>query len=435
MTSTRKASGISLVSRLTTGWEEEPDYEEMSDESLRECLETAIHTNKLLALENMVFERYLRRHDPQALVTMAQVLETAKQVQRSASLIAPMTSTQNFPGSVRGSTSIRDKISMSPSTDRSMQTSTGSRRYGSALIPQSKNLRITLNHRIEMTNKEIEEMKKHLVNLEQQTIKKKANLRAQVEEIQLRIKDIQEAKTELEENVIKRGIDPVSGKLPAEKLIKFMEDWIKAADRIVEKLRLKTLSLKQQIKKSKIQLQQREELGETLHPIDFEVLAIENHDYLKKIEEKNVDLAELKRITGRYNLQLNTKKNKLYEQRQVLKNMEREIELKEKQIEKLKVEGQNIKEEVERTDREMEEIKKLMEERKMPNVLEFIKMQAELQEMRKTYKRLERRKKIQMIALNTYKQHQKLLNQSEVPKKFNSGMTRCPNGFLSTPSV
>ncbi|XP_063977814.1 coiled-coil domain-containing protein 113 isoform X2 [Diachasmimorpha longicaudata] len=397
MTSIRRASGISLVSRFTLAWEEEPDYEEMTDESLLESLETAIRTNKLLALENMVFERYLRRHEPQALVTMAHVLETAKQVQRSASLIAPLISIQNFPGSARGSTWMRDKISMSPSTGGSIQTFTGSRRYGSALIPQSKKLRITLNYRIEMTNKEVEEMRKHLVNLEQQTIRKKATLRAQGEEIQLRIRDIQEAKNELEESVISGGIDPVSGKIPPDRLIKFMEDWIKSSDRMAEKLRLKTLSLKQQIKKSKIQLQQRKELGETLQPVDFEVLAIENHDYMKKIEEKNVDLAELKRVTGRYNLQLNSKKNNLYEQRKILKNVQREIELKEKQIEKLKVEGQNIKQEVERTDKEMEDIMKLTEKRQMPNILDFIKMQAELQEMKKIYTRLEKRKKIQMI--------------------------------------
>ncbi|XP_011310226.1 coiled-coil domain-containing protein 113 isoform X1 [Fopius arisanus] len=416
MTSTRKASGISLVSRLTLGLEEEPNYDEMSDENLQESLETAIHTNELLELENIVFERYLRRHDPQSLVTMTQALETAKQLQRTASLIAPMASFQNLTGSVRGSTTIRDKISMSPSTGGSVQTVTGSRRYGSVLIPQTKSLRITVNHRIEMANKEIEEMKKHLVNLEQETIKKKANLKAKTEEIQMRIKDIQEAKTQLEENVIK-GVDPVTGKIPAEKFIRFIEDRIKAADRMIEKLRLKSLSLKQQIKKVKIQLQQREELGETLHPIDFQVLAIENHDYLKKIEEKTADLSELKKITGRYNLELSIKKNKLLEQRQILKNMEKEIELKKKHIEKLKVEGKNIKDEVEKTDKQIEEINKLMAEQKVPDVLELIKVQAELQEMKKTFKRLERRKNIQMIALNTFKKHQKQLNQMELPRK------------------
>ncbi|XP_011310227.1 coiled-coil domain-containing protein 113 isoform X2 [Fopius arisanus] len=347
---------------------------------------------------------------------MTQALETAKQLQRTASLIAPMASFQNLTGSVRGSTTIRDKISMSPSTGGSVQTVTGSRRYGSVLIPQTKSLRITVNHRIEMANKEIEEMKKHLVNLEQETIKKKANLKAKTEEIQMRIKDIQEAKTQLEENVIK-GVDPVTGKIPAEKFIRFIEDRIKAADRMIEKLRLKSLSLKQQIKKVKIQLQQREELGETLHPIDFQVLAIENHDYLKKIEEKTADLSELKKITGRYNLELSIKKNKLLEQRQILKNMEKEIELKKKHIEKLKVEGKNIKDEVEKTDKQIEEINKLMAEQKVPDVLELIKVQAELQEMKKTFKRLERRKNIQMIALNTFKKHQKQLNQMELPRK------------------
>lgn len=41
---------------------------DMSDEELRECLELAMRTNKILDLENNIFERYLSRHDPQSLV-------------------------------------------------------------------------------------------------------------------------------------------------------------------------------------------------------------------------------------------------------------------------------------------------------------------------------------------------------------------------------
>ena len=39
----------------------------MTDEELREALEFSLRTNKVLALENDVFERYLYRHDPQCL--------------------------------------------------------------------------------------------------------------------------------------------------------------------------------------------------------------------------------------------------------------------------------------------------------------------------------------------------------------------------------
>lgn len=38
----------------------------MTDEELKSCLELSIRTNRILNLENDVFERYLARHDPQS---------------------------------------------------------------------------------------------------------------------------------------------------------------------------------------------------------------------------------------------------------------------------------------------------------------------------------------------------------------------------------
>lgn len=71
-----------------------------------------------------------------------------------------------------------------------------------------------------MANKEIEEMRKSLAELEQSTVKRRANLRAQMEEIELRIRETYEAREELEETVVKKGVDPLTGKIPAEKFVR-----------------------------------------------------------------------------------------------------------------------------------------------------------------------------------------------------------------------
>lgn len=73
---------------------------------------------------------------------------------------------------------------------------------------------------------------------------------------------------------------------------------MKSANKIIERLRLKSATIRMQIKKTRHQLIQREELGETLHAVDFEQLNIENQDYLKMIEEKNHYVHEMKRIAG-----------------------------------------------------------------------------------------------------------------------------------------
>lgn len=119
-----------------------------------------------------------------------------------------------------------------------------------------------------------------------------------------------------------------------------MEEWLKTADAIIEKLRLKSATLKTQISKARHQLAQKEELGETLHPIDFEQLAIENHKYQEKIIEKNRYLIQMKKITGRCSLKLTNHKQKLNEQMAVLGSIERQIAHKKAQIEKFANEEQ-----------------------------------------------------------------------------------------------
>ena len=59
---------------------------------------------------------------------------------------------------------------------------------------------------------------------------------------------------------------------------------------------------------------------------------------------------------------------------------------------------------------------------KVPDVLDFVKVQAELQEMQKTYKRLERHRKIQMTALKSFKKQQNQLEQIRTDVK-SSGLS------------
>lgn len=78
-----------------------------------------------------------------------------------------------------------------------------------------------------------------------------------------------------------------------------MEEWLRSANFTLEKLRLRTTTYYSQFYKLSNQLSQKEELGETLHAVDFEQLQIENQHFLKKIEEKNVHLLEQKKMNGK----------------------------------------------------------------------------------------------------------------------------------------
>ena len=67
---------------------------------------------------------------------------------------------------------------------------------------------------------------------------------------------------------------------------------------MIEKVRLKNVTLKAQKNKLFLQLKQKEEMGEVLHAIDFDQLQIENKQYLLKIEERNGQLLKLKMMAA-----------------------------------------------------------------------------------------------------------------------------------------
>lgn len=189
------------------------------------------------------------------------------------------------------------------------------------------NRRITYACRIEMVNTEIRELQKELIKLEQTSTKKKKYMRAQMEENEMGIRETCKTREEFEEKVVEKGIDSITGKISAEKFIRcnkhldytlliimckhikstvdsslmcrFIEEWLKTIDSTIEQIRLKMTTIKSQIRKVKLQLQHRKELGEALRPVDFEQLNIENQVCIREIDKKNRYLLEMKKIVGK----------------------------------------------------------------------------------------------------------------------------------------
>ena len=82
-------------------------------------------------------------------------------------------------------------------------------------------------------------------------------------------------------------------------LCRFIEDSLKVVNIIIEQIRLKMITIKCQIRKVKLQLRHREQLGEALRVIDFEQLKIENQICVQKIDEKTQYLLGMKRFAGK----------------------------------------------------------------------------------------------------------------------------------------
>lgn len=177
---------------------------------------------------------------------------------------------------------------------------------------------------------------------------------------------------------------------------------MKTAQFMLEKLRLRTSSLRIQQAKLKSQLVQKEELGECIHEVDFEKLKIENKNFQIKIEQKNSHLLELKRINGNANLMLTNHKKILQKQDDALRNLKKTIKATQRRILELEEENGETEEEVVVEKAKHRKLRKKTQLYEVPDVMAYIRKKAELDELNKTLKTWRRKSNIQRIALSTY---------------------------------
>jgi len=118
----------------------------------------------------------------------------------------------------------------------------------------------------------------------------------------------------------------------------------------VEKLRLRNINLRAELRKLEGKIQQKEQLAEGLHLIDFEQLKIENQSLNEKIEERNEELLKLRKKTTstvqvlthiREKLQFIEKENKVLHER--LSALDKELVEKRDKLQKVKTDRDRLR--------------------------------------------------------------------------------------------
>merc|ERR1712100_774967 len=190
----------------------------------------------------------------------------------------------------------------------------------------------------------------------------------------------------------------------AEKAIRYMEEKLRAKGAIAEKLRLKNATIKSQIQKMEGQLQQKEDMGEVLHVIDFDQLKIENQQYLEKIEERNNELLRLKLTTGNTVQVLNTLKRKLNNLTAESEWLKREIAQRKELLSKITEEITKVEQEKEQAARMDRKLKRELEgESNMPQVLDYVGQKAQMYELERNLQNWERKVEIAEMEARRHK--------------------------------
>lgn len=277
-----------------------------------------------------------------------------------------------------------------------------------------KSPKINISHKSDMVTKATEEAQAKLESFLKKSSRIRRKLKSELEEFFVRESDVKEARDIFEYNIVTHGVDKLTQRIPAEKFIRYMEDWLKSATLNLEKLRLRTASLKVHYKKVCQTLLQRQELGENVHAVDFDQLEIENKHFITKIDQKNTHLLELKKMNGGANLVLSKHKKYLHGQQQECNNLKAKMGEHEKQKDEIERECQAVEEEGEKAEERLGFIKNLKNSYTVPDVMDYIKIKRELIDVRKGVKVWQRRKKIQEFTINACVRQMKNITGSSV---------------------
>ncbi|XDV53120.1 hypothetical protein PO909_021703 [Leuciscus waleckii] len=177
--------------------------------------------------------------------------------------------------------------------------------------------------------------------------------------------------------------------MSAEKVIRYIEDRIRARENLIEKLHQKNTALK--------------EMGEGLTAVDFELLKAENVKTRKRLDEQNLEHLDLKLLAGNALQALNSNKKKLQTLTLESDVLNSDIALRGKLLVKIEEEIKQAEEERNKAEALNRKLKGQLADYHVPHVLEYIEVKESHGQLQKSVKEWERKVEIAEMALKTFR--------------------------------
>lgn len=382
--------------------------DELTDEELIQLVNDSKYQVKILSIENEILEKAILRLDASLMAGVSQAIELAAKLHSNSSLnVGSFTKSQVSRFALADSGTSHSRIMMSPSKGSTRRVDSSAKLGGTVI---GSGPRINVLERSELVSTEMEIVVKNLERARRNAAKKQALLKAQLEEVGVRVSDIERAEKMFKEDVIVQGWDKIAQRIPAEIWIRFMTEWVKICDSQIGKLRLRTSTLNTQYSKLKGQIRIKEELSESLRPVDFEKLKIENSECAKIIDQKLQQLGELKKMTGDANLNLTIHKKSMMAQNAYLTSILKSIKQKELQTIQLDKERDIIAVQADSLAVKLDEVRTVRGAYQVPDVMDYVLVKAQVTDLKNGIKMLENRLRIQQIALTSL--HKKIQQQT-----------------------
>ncbi|XP_063898246.1 coiled-coil domain-containing protein 113-like [Helicoverpa armigera] len=387
--------------------------EVLENDELVRLVETLRKEIRILKLENEVLEKSIIRLDPALMNGVYQALDFATKWQQHGGDFTTnslgsfvKTPTQSKFGLIESMLSGPSRMFASQSRLFRRVDSSG-KICGSVMSGGGP--RININERLELLAITIECTKNDLEKCKRNAARKHAYLKAQLEETQLRTVDIEASTVDFNKVVVKDSWDPITLRIPAEAWLKFMADWQKATDKQIGRLRLRTSTLNIQYRKYKEEAETKRDLSQNLTPVDFDKIKIENEECMKILENKNLQLDELKTMTGDANLNLTIHKKIMQFMNTYLGKVEKLKARREQQTVQLEKETNLIQIQAKILKQKLKEIRKMRMAYHIPNTSDYVDVKEKTAELNYAIKRLETKLHIKKTAAHAASQQLRVL--------------------------
>uniref|UniRef100_A0A8D0B3R6 Cilia- and flagella-associated protein 263 n=1 Tax=Salvator merianae TaxID=96440 RepID=A0A8D0B3R6_SALMN len=339
------------------------DLAQLSLPQLRSLVEDISHEYFMLSLETTMFEKFFNRMEP-----------------------------RDVTSEKRGS-----------SLDLGQAQYPRGRRKSKSRMTADRLVCLTVEQKCDIAQRELEETKEDIQRLKQSSDRILQNYLAVMEEADIRMADIKKAVAEFDKEIVKTITKKKGSVIASDKVLRYMEDKIRARDVLKEKIRLKNDSLKVQKKKMQLQLKQKEELGEALHEVDFQQLKIENAQFLEKIDERNQELLQLKVTVGSALQVLNFYRKKLQNAMSVATHLVKDIAQRKDSLDKIARETMLVEEERQKAEVLNKKLRRQLSIYKVPPVLSYVHEKMAVHELENVVKIWERKVEIAEMALQSYR--------------------------------
>jgi hypothetical protein len=205
------------------------------------------------------------------------------------------------------------------------------RKRGLQQVQEVKTLSLQEKH--DIATAELEELKKSIQEGQKKSEELLEWLKAVLDEIDINIAEIKREAHEFKRDIVLGSENSRTGKIVAEKLIKYIEERIRMKDTVISKNHENNQKLNRSIAKEKQKISKKEQANDDLQFIDFHQLQIENKKLVRDIDDRNKQLLSLKVTSGKSTQRLTNIKDTLSKEEKKYKELAQEIEDATQQIE------------------------------------------------------------------------------------------------------